>query len=436
MSIDVDDVLAVAIAHALADLGEVKLVAVLLNVNLREGASTISAINRYFGRDVPIGMYDGPLGDPAHCAATPTWVNSCRGFYATDVARRYPTFALQNQSALELYRQALHDATDGSIRIASIGFASNLRDLLRSPPDALSPLSGEELLQRKVTKMYMMGGRRLNGNPVVEWNVAGCSEGDIAWIRPAATECGGGYSSLAHTTHEMLSLWPPPVPIVFVGYEDSEMIHTGDVLVSNKTDHVLASPMREAYLWFCSVMPWRCEPARSSWDPITVLIAIREEMYGEEYYSLEPGHFSIDPSSGLTNWQTPPPADLPGNHSFLVVQEDTSPSAYQWPSPEWKDATRMRRQFLEKQVNDLLLQRPHRAFYVARPQDENQESQGGGFWGGACMCGDGQVYQVGDQFDYCGSLSCVGGMSGPCNKWDGPWSGKVVHCATSHKLSG
>ena len=78
---------------------------------------------------------------------------------------------------------------------------------------------------------------------VVEWNVAGCSEGDLAWIRPAATECGGGYSSLAHTTHEMLSLWPPPVPIVFVGYEDSEMIHTGDVLVSNKTDHVLASPM-------------------------------------------------------------------------------------------------------------------------------------------------------------------------------------------------
>ena len=166
MSIDVDDVLAVAIAHALADLGEVNLVAVLLNVNLREGASTISAINRYFGHDVPIGMYDGPLGDPARCAATPAWVNSCRGFYATDVARRYPTFALQNQSALELYRQALHDATDGSIRIASIGFASNLRDLLRSPPDALSPLSGEELLQRKVTKMYMMGGRRLNGNPV------------------------------------------------------------------------------------------------------------------------------------------------------------------------------------------------------------------------------------------------------------------------------
>ena len=166
MSIDVDDVLAVAIAHALADLGEVKLVAVLLNVNLREGASTISTINRYFGRDVPIGMYDGPLGDPAHCAATPTWVNSCRGFYATDVARRYATFPLQNQSALELYRQALHDAADGSIRIASIGLASNLRDLLRSPPDAVSPLSGWELLRRKVTKMYMMGGRRLNGNPV------------------------------------------------------------------------------------------------------------------------------------------------------------------------------------------------------------------------------------------------------------------------------
>lgn len=77
---------------------------------------------------------------------------------------------------------------------------------------------------------------------VVEWNVAGCSEGDLAWIQPA-TKCGGGYDSLAQMTHEMLSMWPPSVPIVFVGYEDSEMIHTGDVLVSSTTDHVLASPM-------------------------------------------------------------------------------------------------------------------------------------------------------------------------------------------------
>lgn len=99
---------------------------------------------------------------------------------------------------------------------------------------------------------------------VVEWNVAGCSEGDLAWIQPA-TKCGGGYDSLAQMTHEMLSMWPPSVPIVFVGYEDSEMIHTGDVLVSSTTDHVLASPMvRFSTLCCCLYVHLVCMPGQQA----------------------------------------------------------------------------------------------------------------------------------------------------------------------------
>jgi len=39
---------------------------------------------------------------------------------------------------------------------------------------------------------------------------------------------------------------------------------------------------------------------------------------------------------------------------------------------------------------------------------------GVGGWGGTCTCPDGIVYQVGDNGDYCQTLACIGGVSGPC----------------------
>ena len=61
------------------------------------------------------------------------------------------------------------------------------------------------------------------------------------------------------------------------------------------------------------------------------------------------------------------------------------------------------------------------------------ESLGG--WGGTCTCPNGQVYQVADNGDACGSLSCVGGHSGTCNRYDGPWTYHGVVCATQEKPS-
>jgi hypothetical protein len=51
-----------------------------------------------------------------------------------------------------------------------------------------------------------------------------------------------------------------------------------------------------------------------------------------------------------------------------------------------------------------------------------------GGWGGACTCPDGQVYQVGDNMNGCGSLACFGGKSGTCHRRNGSWSKKQVTC--------
>jgi len=57
---------------------------------------------------------------------------------------------------------------------------------------------------------------------------------------------------------------------------------------------------------------------------------------------------------------------------------------------------------------------------------ENDHSLGG--WGGSCTCPNGEVYQVADNGDSCGSLACNGGTSGTCNRWDGAWSKRGVWC--------
>ena len=41
---------------------------------------------------------------------------------------------------------------------------------------------------------------------------------------------------------------------------------------------------------------------------------------------------------------------------------------------------------------------------------------GVGGWGGTCTCPDGSTYDVGDNGNACGSLACVGGKAGACQK--------------------
>ena len=53
----------------------------------------------------------------------------------------------------------------------------------------------------------------------------------------------------------------------------------------------------------------------------------------------------------------------------------------------------------------------------------------GGSWGGTCLCPDGSSYEVGDNADACGSISCINGRQIDCNHKYGEWSGRTVTCA-------
>ena len=66
-SFDVDDIVAICLAHALADLGETNILAIVHNAGIPEGIGAVSNIvNHYFDRDdIVLGAYKGDFGkDP------------------------------------------------------------------------------------------------------------------------------------------------------------------------------------------------------------------------------------------------------------------------------------------------------------------------------------------------------------------------------------
>lgn len=173
MSIDVDDVGALCVAHALTDAGEATIRAVTHDTANPYGASSISVINHFYGRDeIPIGAYRGPIGAP-DLTPGPDWTNRGLGWYTPELSSRFPApirNASEARNAVDVLRNALASVTeDRSVTIVAVGHATNLVALLESYPDSISEMTGMALVQRAVRQLVWMGGSYWDSGRV-EWN--------------------------------------------------------------------------------------------------------------------------------------------------------------------------------------------------------------------------------------------------------------------------
>ena len=141
MDTDCDDVGALAVLHALADLGECEILATPVSSRFAYSAPCTAAINAYYGRGaLPVGA---PKGDGA---------NVNRGSrYAKQIAEAFPGRFETNADApdaVAVYRRVLAARPDaaadpaGGVVVVTVGYLTNLRDLLASGPDEASPLTG------------------------------------------------------------------------------------------------------------------------------------------------------------------------------------------------------------------------------------------------------------------------------------------------------
>ncbi|MEM7699567.1 MAG: nucleoside hydrolase, partial [Verrucomicrobiota bacterium] len=147
MASDCDDAGALAVLNALADLGEVEILAIVTNRKCPGNASAAaaSAINHWYGRtDIPIGT------DKDGSKTPPRW-NRASSFTAA-LAAEFAHSAKPDDEmpdALDIYRQTLLAQPDASVVICSVGALSNLEDLIRAEP---------ELVKAKVRELFVMGG--------------------------------------------------------------------------------------------------------------------------------------------------------------------------------------------------------------------------------------------------------------------------------------
>ena len=316
MALDVDDVGALALLHALADRGECRLLAVgisetVQHENGRWAAAVADAINTWFGRpDIPIGVFRGrhqPTEDV--------------GRYAQKTAAAFPHDVKSGAAApeaVELYRRVLAQAADGSVTLLSVGFLTNLDALLRSGPDALSPLDGVELVRRKVKRWVCMGGRFPQSTGNGEFNLATYPE----------------------ATAYVLAHWP--TPSVFSGFEIGAVVKTGARLI--REHPVAESPVSRAYLEYTGGKD------RESWDQTAALYAVRGLGPEAQPYFREVtrGHIRFDltatPRAGTS---TPSPS-----RNAWVAEPDSEQAYLELALPPER---------LAAVIEELMMQRPRPA---------------------------------------------------------------------------
>jgi|GEM_PF-3668211 len=161
---DIDDALALAMLHSYASNGEAKIAAVTVSRNSDIGVRYCDAINTFYMRpDIPIGKYFGSTTkDNADNAFTGPVIQS--GHYPHDV---HTTGSIKE--GYKVMREVLASSPDNSVIILQTGFSTNTAQLLQSQPDAISPLTGQQLVQQKVSLICFMGGRIYQSLP--EFNI-------------------------------------------------------------------------------------------------------------------------------------------------------------------------------------------------------------------------------------------------------------------------
>lgn len=281
MAGDCDDAGALGVLHALADLGEADILAVVTNRKdfANASAAAADAINTWYGRP---GI---PVGTDKDGAKTASQRGSSYTLKLKEEFTADAAFDDQMPDALDIYRKTLAAQPDSSVIICSVGALSNLEDLIRSEADEFSEMDGKTLIRKKVKKTVIMGGG-FPRTPLPETNIK---------LDPSAAVT-------------VANEWPGE--IIWQGVEVGWAIYTGSGL--QKSDP--ANPVRRAF----ELRPFKGHKAidygKPSHDQAAVLIAVRGPE--KRYWTVSPSGDVLVDSMGNTEWKS----RNNGKHRFVTIK--------------------------------------------------------------------------------------------------------------------
>lgn len=274
MGPDYDDIGAIALLHAFANQGKIEILATVSSDAHKDIPGTIEVYNKYFKRgDIPVGQTYSPLA-PNFTAANNWNEQIIKKFEPALLNKKY-------ESSVSIYRKVLAEQPDNSVTIVTVGFMTNISDLLQSKADKYSNLTGIELLEKKVKNWVAMAGGFPQGR---EFNIHEDAE--------------SGVYAFDHF----------PKPILFTGFEIGDKIKTGGKIAEQKLE---SSPVSVGYQINLVSYAKEAVKARSSWDQTAVLIAAENT---EKYFYLSgPGTMKTE-KDGSNYWE--PSAQ--GKHKFII----------------------------------------------------------------------------------------------------------------------
>jgi purine nucleosidase len=280
---DVDDVLALGMLHALETRGDCEILAVTVTKPDELAGPFVDVIDTFYDRlEIPIGCIHPLATEPAGKFLSLANIKD-------DGKLRYPHKLLRGSDAVApsvVLRKTLSAQPDHSVVLVQVGYFSNFAALLDTPGDEFSPLTGKELVMKKVRLMSVMGGKFKSSGPkdhLLEFNVIK----DL----PA--------------TKKLVKEWP--TPMVWSGAEIGVAVPYPAISIERDFNYVTHHPVSEAYYLY---KPPPHE--RPTWDLTSSLYAVLPD---RGYFDLsEPGRVVLEPD-GFTRFEPDPN----GRDRYLIL---------------------------------------------------------------------------------------------------------------------
>lgn len=269
MGSDCDDAGALAVLHVYADRGLAEIVwCIYSSGKVPYGAGVVEAINVYYGRPkIPIGAaHDDEIGDPIDQMTAEKLAKDTAAFGNTIIHSR------DAEEMTSLNRRLLAREEDHSVVYLTVGHTKGFYDLLVSKPDDISPLSGRELVKKKVTRWVAMGAvgaDNKEGHFRREWNFH--NNGSAPYTKYLVENC--------------------PVPIVYIATGSD--VYTGKSLKTAPPGNIVRTVYRD---WLWNVEKKTLADQRPSWDLIAVHYAVNG--LGEYLAADEDGWLEVDVDKG------------------------------------------------------------------------------------------------------------------------------------------
>ena len=285
MGNDIDDALALDLLYRAAREGKVEILGIGNHKLSATATDYIDILNTFYG------FGSTPLAQGARLVANGEACDYTAAVTAMCDADGHPLYARtkspeQIEESVAMYRRLLAASDDGSVTVISLGFATTLADLLSSGGDAISPLTGRELVARKAASLSIMAGSF-----------------------PTATKPARAEFNIVNDIDAAVLLFDQwPTPIVCAPFELGRQVQFPGRIMAEGLDWAEHHPVVDGYRAY-RPMPYD----RAAWDLMSVLWVTA----GEDLFTVsEPGRLSVD-SEGYMHFE---PCEG-GTHRFLTATD-------------------------------------------------------------------------------------------------------------------